>query len=272
MEGKKKTVYYRDPVHDDFAGTHIETNVIDKEYRYQHGPLWRFCANILYYGIAFLPVWLIHRVILGIRFTNRRARKKVKGPCFLYGNHTAISDAYTPALLSFPRRAAILAGADAFSIRGVRTFVQMLGGIAIPNRVSGMKHFMDAVTEAFQQGQDITVFPEAHIWPYYNGVRPFPATSFSYPVKMHAPVIAFLVAYTEPKGIDKLLHRKARKRIYLSDPFYPDQSLPYKEAQQKLRDEVYTFMERTAREHSTYAAIEYVQLPPETEEAETKEA
>ncbi len=269
MAREKKTIYYRDPAHDDFAGTHIETNVIDGNYRYAHGPLWRFGANLLYYGIALPLVWLLHRVVAGIRFVNRKARKKVQGPCFLYGNHTAIFDAYTPALLSRPRRAAILAGADAFSIKGIRMLVQMLGAIAIPNRVSGMKHFMDAVSASFDRGHDIAIFPEAHIWPYYTGVRPFSATSFSYPVKKNAPVIAFFAAYSKPRGWDKLLHRKATTRIYLSDPIYPDPTLSYKEAQQKLRDAVYAFMEQTAKEHSTYAVIDYVQLPPEKDEQQS---
>lgn len=266
MRTEKKTVYYRDPVHDDFAGTHIETNAIGGEYRYTHGRAWHWIANVLYYPIALPLVWLLHRVIFGIRFINRGARKKVKGPCFLYGNHTGIFDAYTPALLSCPRRAAILAGADAFSIRGVRTIVQMLGGIAIPNQVSGMKHFMEAVSDEFRKGHDIAIFPEAHIWPYYTGVRPFPATSFAYPVKMNVPVIAFFAAYSEPRRIDRLLGRKAAIRIYLSGPICPDTSLPYKKAQQKLRDEVYAFMEQTAKEYSAYTVIDYVQLPVEAEE------
>jgi hypothetical protein len=36
-------------------------------------------------------------------------------------------------------------------------------------------------------------------------------------------------------------------------------SLPYKEAQQKLRDEVYSYMEQTAKSYSTYTVIDYVQ-------------
>ena len=259
MQAKKKTVYYHDPIHDDFAGTHIETNIIDDEYRYAHSKAWHWMANVLYYPIALPLVWLLHRVVGGIRFINRKSRKKIKGPCFLYGNHTGIFDAYTPALLSCPRRAAILAGADAFSIKGIRTLVQMLGAIAVPNRISGMKHFMEAVSDEFNHGRDIAIFPEAHIWPYYTGVRPFSSTSFSYPVRMNAPVIAFFTAYSEPGTIDRLLHRKTKIRIYLSDPIYPDMSLPYKEAQQKLRDEVYSYMEQMAKSHSTYAVIDYVQ-------------
>ena len=259
MRKPRKTVYYRDPVHDDFAGTHIETCVIDKTYPYRRGRVWRFFSNVLYYPIALPLVWLLHRGIQGIRFVNRSARKAVSGPVFLYGNHTAVFDAYTPALLSCGRRASILAGADAFSIRGLRTIVQMLGGIAVPNRLDGMKPFYEAVEDAYRRGEDIAIFPEAHIWPYYNGVRPFPDTSFAYPVRLNAPVIAYFIAYEPPQGIDKLLGRRTTKRIYLSEPFYPDPALPERAAKRKLRDEVFAFMERTAKAHSTEVVIEYIQ-------------
>ena len=253
----KKIVYYSDPVHDDFAGTHIETCVVDKTYPYTHGPLWRGVSHILYYAVALPLVWVLHRVVGGVTFQNRKARRAIKGPCFIYGNHTAYFDAYTPALLSFPRRAEVLAGADAVSIKGLRTVVQMLGGLAIPNRLSGMKPFLAALEAACRAGRDIAIFPEAHIWPYYTGVRPFPTTSFDYPVKLHMPVIAYFVAYSEPKGLGRI--RKAKPTVYVSEPFYPDETLSAKEAQQKLRDEVYSFMERTAKAYSTYTVVEYRQ-------------
>ena len=165
MRRDKKVVYYRDPVHDDFAGTHIDTGVVDVSYPYVHNRFWNGFSAVLY-ALVVPVVWFLHRVIAGVRFSGRSNRRQVDGPCFLYGNHTAMFDAYTPALLSFPRRADVLAGADAFSIRGLRTIVQMLGAVAVPNRVSGMKHFMDAVERSYQGGRDIAVFPEAH--PYWR--------------------------------------------------------------------------------------------------------
>lgn len=253
----KKIIYYEDPLHDDFAGTHIETCVVDETYPYAHGPVWRGISHVLYYAVAFPLVWLLHRVVGGVTFQNRKARKAVKGACFLYGNHTAYFDAYTPALLSFPRRAEVLAGPDAVSIKGLRTVVQMLGGLPIPNGLSGMKPFMNTLETAYRSGRDIAIFPEAHIWPYYTGVRPFPATSFAYPIKLHAPVFAYFVAYSEPKGLGRI--RRAKATVYVSAPFYPDDTLPHKEAQQKLRDEVYAFMADMAQKHSTYAVIDYRQ-------------
>lgn len=271
MKPPRKVVYYDDPVHDDFAGTNIETKVVDESFPYRHGRFFTAVSHVLYYAIALPLVWLMHRVVLGVRFVNRKNRRLVKGPCYVYGNHTSFFDSYTPSLLSFPRRADMLAGPDAFSIPGLRSVVQMLGAIAIPNRVSGMRPFFRAQEAAFRAGRDVTIFPEAHIWPYYTGVRPFPATSFSYPIRLNAPVFAFFTAYSEPEGIDKVLRRKATVRIYVSEPIYPDPNLPRKEAQQDLRDRVYAFMEEMSRTHSTNSVIEYVRRDPSANGTETPE-
>ena len=75
-----------------------------------------------------------------------------------------------------------------------------MGAIPLPTKISGMRKFYDAV-EHYHKSSNITIFPEAHIWPYYTGVRPFSDASFAYPVQMQAPVIAFFVAYTKPTGL-----------------------------------------------------------------------
>ena len=40
--------------------------------------------------------------------------------------------------------------------------------------------------------------------------------------------------------------------VYVDGPFFPDESLPLKAAQKKLRDEVHAAMKARAEEHSTY--------------------
>ena len=250
MSKPEKVVYYSDALHDDFAGTAISTAVIDGAYPYAHGRLWHFCSNLLY-GVALPIVWFLHRVISGVKIVGRKKVARFPEACFLYGNHTAFFDAYTPAVLSAPRRADVLAGADAFSIRGLRTVVQMLGAIAVPNAPSGMKPFLAAVGESHERGRHIAIYPEAHIWPYYTGIRPFPASSLYYPAKQLAPVFAYCMTYQKGKL------RKVRRTIYVSDPIYPDPSLPLKARQQKLRDAVFAYLTETAEKYSTYSYIRY---------------
>ena len=109
-----------------------------------------------------------------------------------------------------------------------------------------------------QNGDNVTIYPEAHIWPYYTGVRPFPDASFCYPVKFNAPTFAFFTAYTKPRGLLSRF-RKANMTVFVSDPILPDPALPPRERQREIRDKVYRFMLEKAKE-STYEVIRYIPI------------
>lgn len=256
-EVTKKTVYYDDEVNDDFAGTDIRQCKVDKSFKYIHdGLLWRICSFILYYLVAFPLVWFLERVILRVRFVNKKAVRKCRGQkYFLYGNHTGWYDAFTPNLISVPCRNRIIVGADTVSIKGLRAIVQMLGAIPLPTERDGMRAFMKAV-DYYHRSGNITVYPEAHIWPYFNGVRRFTDASFTYAVKYKCPVVAFFTAYTAPKGFLSCF-RKANITVYISDPIMPREGLSDREARQDLCDRVYAFMLEKSK-LSDYTVVEYI--------------
>ncbi len=265
MPKEKKVIYYDDALNDDFAGTNINKTVVDETFPYIHtGFIWNILAFIVYYLIAFPLVWFFERAIMGIRFVNKAAVKKCRDtPYFLYGNHTGWYDAFTPNLISLPRRNRIIVAADTVSIKGLRSIVQMLGAVPIPTTAHGMKKFVQAV-DHFHRRCNITIYPEAHIWPYYTGVRPFPDVSFGYAVKHNSPVFAFFTAYTAPKGIFSWL-RKANITVYVSDPIFPDESLPPRQARKDLRDKVYAFMEEKSK-LSDYEVCRYMPRSQQTKE------
>jgi 1-acyl-sn-glycerol-3-phosphate acyltransferase len=265
---EKKVIYYSDENNDDFAGTNIKTKQIDENYKYVHkNPIWRFFEFIAYYIIAIPLVWLFMRVILRVKFINKKAVKAYKKqPYFMYGNHTGFIDAFTPNLISMPRKNMIVVGPDTVSIKGIKTFVEMLGAIPTPSNVKSAKNFMKAV-ERHHKTRNITIYPEAHIWPYFTGVRAFPDTSFSYPAKTNAPVFAFFTAYTKPKGFLSFL-RKANITIYISDPIFADENLTVSERKKQLRDKVYAFMQEQST-LSDYEVIKYVKRAENTENSDT---
>lgn len=252
-----KTVYYTDELNDDFAGTNIKKQVVDGNFKYvRKNPLWKACSFFVYYVIAVPVVWFIEKVIFRVRFVNKKAVKKYrKTPYFLYGNHTGFIDAFTPNLISFPRRNRIIVSSDTVSIKGIKNLTQMLGAVPVPTGASGMKNFLKAI-ETHHKKCNITVFPEAHIWPYYTGVRSFTDTSFSYPAKYFAPTFAFFTAYTPPKGF-LAPFRKTNVTVYISDAIFPDEGLPLKERKKNVRDKVYAFMLEKSK-LSTYKVIDYV--------------
>ncbi len=253
----KKVVYYDDAENDDFAGTKITRVKVDANFNYiRKNIIWRLISFVLYYVIAFPLVWFFERVILRVKFVNKSALKPYRNKCsFFYGNHTGYIDAYTPNLLSSPRRNSIIVSPDAVSIKFLRNIVQMLGAIPLPTDISGMRKFSEAV-EYYHKTNNITVYPEAHIWPYYTGVRHFSDASFAYPIKDGSPVFAFFTAYTRPKGFLSFC-RKANVTVYISDAIFPDEGLSGRDARRNLRDKVYNFMLDKSK-HSDYEVVKYV--------------
>lgn len=252
-----KVVYYSDELNDDFAGTNIQAKKVTKHFNYRfHGIIWRAVSFLIYWVIAMPIVWFYEKVFLRVKFVNKKAMKKLKGKtCFMYGNHTGVIDAYTPNLLTNHRRNRIIVSPETVSIKGLKNIIQMLGAVPVPTTMSGLARFKKIIHK-YHKSDHITIYPEAHIWPYYTGVRPFKDSSFHYPVQENAPVIAFFTAYTEPKGFLSKF-RKANVTVYVSDPIYPDTSLPPKQAQKELRDKVYNFMADCSYKYSYYNVISY---------------
>lgn len=254
----KRIRYYSDELNDDFAGTeNIDTKRLEDDFVFiNRNIIWRFFAFVLYYCVAFPLVSLISFFGYGMRVKNGKALRKIKGGCFLYGNHTQLlPDAYAPAILNFPRKAYLIVNPDAVSIKGIRQIVLMLGAIPIPSTIKGMKNFVGAVEERYKNGNCIAIYPEAHIWPYYTGIRPFKAVSFKYPTDLNAPCVACVTTYRRHKIFKNL---PPSVTLTLSDPIYPDSTLPHKEAQQKLRDEIYAFMCSKASGEDNYAYVKYI--------------
>ncbi len=261
----KRTIYYSDPLHDDFAGNHIRTQVVDQSFPFLHpSRLWALASFMIYYWIAIPVVFLICKLYLGLKFENHRQLHRLgSSGYFLYGNHTQYLDAFLPAMAAFPKRSYVIANPDAVSIPGLRNLVQLIGCIPVPSELSGLPAFLEAVGRRFHQGACIGIYPEAHIWPYYTGVRPFSGTSFRYPVKWNAPVVAMAVTYRKRRGLFRWVKRPGMT-VTFSPPIYPDLTLHPKAAQEELRRQVYHFMCRvTARPGN----VEYIHYEPFHSEA-----
>ena len=103
-------------------------------------------------------------------------------------------------------------------------------------------------------GDLITIYPEAHIWPFYAGIRPFPAASFGCPARDGAPVYAMTSCYQKRR-----LGACPKVVTYLDGPFYPDMSRPLPERKQRLREQCHAAMVKRAEERSNYAYYAYRQ-------------
>ena len=256
----RRVIEYASLENDDFAGNDITRGTLDESFTYvHHGISWRIAEFFAYYVIALPLVFLMCKVSFGLRIKNRRAVRKVrKTGFFLYGNHTHFTDAYTAPLVAFPKKAFIIANPDAVFIPGIRTLVMMLGCIPIPTARRAMPNFVNAVNTRIEQGHCVAIYPEAHIWPFYTGIRPFSNNSFHYQAKLGVPAVPMTMTYRNRKLFGLIPLNKPGMTLNVGEPIYPDMSLPERERRQKLRDEVYAYMIKTAGEHEQYEHIIYV--------------
>ena len=253
---KKVTRYYSDPINDDFAFTGITPKKIPSNYKYLHkNPIYKFFEFILYFCLAKPLVWIANKTVLHQRFRNHLTVKHRKLPgAFVYANHTQLAaDAYTPNLI-FWKKNNVIVSPDAVSIPGVRTMVQMLGGLPLPSTFEGTINFTRAIQKLSEKGQHITIYPEAHIWPYYTGIRPFVSGSFRYPVNANKPVIVLTNTYV---AIGKS-GKRFRLITHIDGPIYPDLSIDKKDAIEKLRNEVYETMVKRSQEVKQFEHYRYI--------------
>jgi len=255
MKNSKKNVYYRDEINDDFAGVKRETIRVGADFPYIHqSRLWNIAAFAVYRLMMTPFAYLYSKIKFNLRIIGRDKLKDVDGKgLFLYGNHTLMAgDAFIPNLVTFPRRTYVVVNADNLSVKGTRNWVQMSGAIPLPTELGGMRAFLNTLEARTGQGHCIHIYPEAHVWPYYTGIRPFGTAAFRYPVRLNCPVFCTTVTFGK-----KRLGKTPRVTVWVDGPFFADPTLPAREREKQLRDLVYSMMCNRAK-NSTYSPIEYV--------------
>ena len=115
-----------------------------------------------------------------------------------------------------------------------------------------MENFINAIKNKIDKNNVITIYPEAHIWPYYTKIRPFSNVSFKYPVEYNTPVFCLTNTYVKSKN-----SKKPKIITYIDGPFFKDGSLNKKMQKQKLRDTVYECMLKRSK-NSNFEYIKYI--------------
>lgn len=189
-------------------------------------------------------------------FGKEKLKPYKKQGYFIYGNHTqAFADTFIPSIGMYPKRNFFIVNPENISMKGLGHIVELLGAIPVPSDKQSMKNFLEVINKRIKQGYSITIYPEAHIWPYYTKIRPFLPVSFEYPVKLKTPVFCFTNTY-QKYGKNK---EKIQIVSYIDGPFFPDETLTNKEAKQKLRDEVYNCMVKRSKKNN-FEYISYCKI------------
>ncbi len=252
---KRRVIYYSDELNDEFSLAQITPRAIDKNYVYDHTSLFKKFTRLFWYRIVFFPIAFLY---VKFKFHHKVVNKKVikpykKGGYFLYGNHTQdIGDAFMPQQINRGKGKYIIVHPNNVSIPVLGKLTPSLGAIPLPGDMYAYKSFIKIIDKRIMQGKCVVIYPEAHIWPFYTRIRPFPDTSFQYPIKNSSPTFCFTNTYQKRR-----FSQKPKIVTYVDGPFFPDTDLPPKEARADLRNQVYECMCKRA-ECSDVEWIKYI--------------
>lgn len=161
-----------------------------------------------------------------------------------------MGDVFIPALGAFPKRIYTVVSAANYGIPFIGKILRPLGALPIIPTIKGMRNFENAIKMRAQSGHPIVIFPEAHVWDYYTGIRPFSDTSFKYPCKLCMPVFSITSTYKKTR-----IFKRPIINVIVDGPFLSEGDT-VKEKAKDLHNKVYSAM-ITASKQSDYEFVEY---------------
>lgn len=251
---EKKIIYYTDPINDDFALSENSGYTTPEKYKYKMGRFNYFITSLIYHLLIIPIAYAASKFTHGLKIYGRKNLKGLKEGFYIYANHTTSLDPFYPALAIWPKRSYCIGNPVISRFIGVKGIIKSVGGIPVPTSISSMKNFMTYQKTILKRKGGILIYPEAHIWLYYNSVRPFVENSFKYPVKNNAPIICVTTVFRKPKKEGK----KPKISVYVSKPIYPDKLLDSKTQVTDLRNKAYNELLQTTITYNSYEYIKYV--------------
>ncbi|MBR6902823.1 MAG: 1-acyl-sn-glycerol-3-phosphate acyltransferase [Clostridia bacterium] len=246
----KKVRYYREYT-DDFSVSKSQDFTLPDSYVFiKNDFLSRLLSAVVYFlAIVFSSVYL--RLFMHLKITGKKKFRKVSGGYFIYGNHTqSVGDVFIPALAALPRRIYTIVSTANYGIPVIGKILRPLGALPIISTIKGMRNLEEAIKKRALTGHPIVIYPEAHVWDYYTGIRPFSDTSFKFPVKLNLPAFSMTSTYRKSK-----LFKKPVINVIIDGPFYPEGET-VKEKAKDLHGKIYNSMCENAKE-SNFNYVEY---------------
>ena len=251
-----KIIYYKNELEDEFSTAQITAKKIDENYNYHGGPFFSL-GKIFFYEIIAKPLaFCFMKIKFGHKIVGKHLLKEAKKEgYFLYGNHTNdIADALIPSLSCFPKDVAVIVHPNNVSMPFLGKITPFLGALPLPDDAKAAKNFNKAIRHRIEKKYCVTIYPEAHIWPYYTKIRPFKDTSFGYPIKLGAKVYCFTNTYQKRR-----FFKTPQIVTYIDGPFVADSSLSLSKQRESLRNQVYNSMCQAAK-HNNIEIIQYIKV------------
>ena len=171
---KPKIVYYEEELKDEFSKKKIIPRKIDGSFPYQKSFFFEvvstLCQNVfsMPIKILYLKMKFRHKFI-GKEKIKKYKKDFPKKAIFFYANHTQeFADTMIPSMAVYPKRNFFIVNPENISMKGMKKLVELLGAIPVPGDLASSKNFLKRIQNRVEKGYGISIYPEAHIWPYYT--------------------------------------------------------------------------------------------------------
>ena len=259
---KEERVFYYESEEDDPIKTSEQEKKIEVglpegyEFIYKN-PFKKMWASTVFSGFFVFGHWYEKRYWQA-KFYGREKLKAAKGKGYLiYANHTnPFHDVFGPALAADRKIYTIISPVN-LKIPKIGKLLPLIGGLPLGKTKEEKQAFNDAVDKRLKQKRVVVIYPEAHLWPYYTGIKKFPAgdKSFKYATRNNVPIFTMTTTYHKRK--DKKHGDLPRMDVYIDGPFWPDEKLSDEENRAKLAKEAYDSMVKYSK-NSTYDYFTYI--------------
>ena len=194
--------------------------------------------------LIYLVLWLVAFPVNWIRFglkiegreKIRKNRKLFAGGVMTVCNHVhrwdmvCVLQAMRYRMAWIPMYAEPFKGKDGFKMKYV-------GGIPIPESISGLGKFNEAMQELRDLKKWIHIFPESCSWKFYAPLRPFKTGAFNMAYRYSLPVVPMILSFRPRTGWRKLFGKgEPLLTIHVGDPIVPDLSVPRRDEAARMRD------------------------------------
>ncbi len=214
---------------------------VDENYKFiSESPVFNAVSGGLK-AFALPALGVLNKLIFKLEISGKKNLEPLEGKGYItVCNHVNLLDCGMIATAVGRRDITFTTIKENFEIPVVRILVKLLGGIPIPRSQKAMVKFSEAVSALLDGGHVVHFYPEAVLFPYYNGIRGFRRGAFAYAVKNNVPVAPMIITFHEPES---KLRKKPTAKIHVLEPVYPDSSLPEREAIKEMKDKVTVSMQ-----------------------------
>ena len=190
--------------------------VIDENYKYESKNVFyiAYCGLIWLLAKLFLPIYA--HIAFGYKVKGGKNLRALRGKAaILVANHVHVMDAAGICSCTVWRKIRTVSLSDNVSIPIAGHFLKCTGLVPLGDTYGGMRSFNNHIEKLVKKKKLILFFPEAALWPNYQGLRPFHKGAFVLAFKHKIPVLPLIYTFK------KRLLRPDKVILNVGKPIYP---------------------------------------------------